>query len=106
MEPKPPSPEEIRLALRKRADAARAGATELQCEVAKAQGEKWEVAMIRVMQRTGDNPELTNAMNGFLSALTNAAAYGTSDQPLNAERQRLMKTFFEDAAERLQMLGR
>lgn len=65
------------------------------------QGAKYEVALHTLMERSGDDAELVNAMNGFLDRLNHAAALGRPGESLGKNRRAEIISLFQEAAERL-----
>ena len=58
----------------------------------------------RLMSRTKDNPDLINAINGFLNALDKRSRFGSEDEPLSRESLEKLIEFFKDKAKELEFL--
>lgn len=76
-------------------------ASELQREVAKQQAEIYEAALLRLMERTGDNLELVNNLRDFINALEHRANFGYSEDPIGKSSQENLAKFFEEVAKAL-----
>ena len=87
--------------LQERHDTSKENATELQNSVAKNQEAKLGIALRQLMDRTGDNPELVNSLNGFLDALEHQAGFGDSDKQLSEARAEDLAKFLEETAKAL-----
>lgn len=82
-------------------DTLRSHSSELQLEVVSQQARMYEAALLTLMHRTGDNTDLVNSINGFVSTLADRAMFGKSDEPLEHNQQADLVTFFDDATTRL-----
>jgi len=82
-------------------DRYREHASELQNNVAEIQAARYQNALYQLMMRSGDNPELINAMNAFTMALEHRAMYGDSEQLLHPGYVEKLANFFQEAGERL-----
>lgn len=81
-------------------DRYREAASELQRGVAEPQAAKYETTLYRLLERTGNDPELVNAMNEFLGAVDLKSIFGESDKPLpKAELAHITKFFQEKTKE-------
>ncbi len=97
-----PSPEEVaafnEANLQKRYETSKDNATELQNDVAEAQEAKLGIVLRQLMDRTQNNPELINNLNGFLDALDHQAGFGNSGEQLSGARAADLAKFLEEAA--------
>lgn len=60
-----------------RRDAARERATPLQRNVVEIQAAKFELLLFRLLERSGDDPELASAINAFLDCVDNRSRKGS-----------------------------
>ena len=72
-------------------------ATELQNSVAEIQEAKLGVTLRRLMERTGDNTELVNSLNGFLDSLDHQSNFGNSGETLGKSRANDLAKFLKEA---------
>ncbi len=85
-------------------DKYKDGASELQQKVGEIQGAKWETSIYRLMERSGDNIELTNALNSFLIALEKRAVRGVESDQLKAVEIEALTKFFTEKSKELEFL--
>ena len=72
--------------------------------IAEVQGAKYETTLHRLMARTEGNPDLINALNGFLDALDNRSSFGWEDQPLGRGPTEALVRFFNEKGNELRYL--
>ncbi|MGB7958028.1 MAG: hypothetical protein WCF77_04295 [Minisyncoccia bacterium] len=87
-------------------DKSRNGASELQKGIAEVQSAKYETTLYRLMERSGDSPELVNALNDFLRELDIQSVQGRSDESLTSVRAEALAHCLKESAEKLRTLGR
>lgn len=85
----------------KRLEEAKERSTEAQNEVADIQGAKLEMSLLRIMDRTENNPEIVNNLNELLNALEHQSFYGDSSQNIARGRQEDLGKFLGEAAKAL-----
>lgn len=96
-----PLPESGKNFLVERRDQMREHASETQKKVSEIQGAKYETSLLKLMERTDDNPEIVNSLNEMLDALSHQATYGDSDKGLSGARQKELAEFMQEAAKAL-----
>lgn len=72
-----------------------ASATELQRGVAEVQGARYENALLQIMERSGDDTGLVNAMNEFTIALDRRVNFGSPDQLLHPRQIEDLTEYFQ-----------
>jgi hypothetical protein len=83
-------------------DQVREHASDVAREIAADQAEEYEVAVLNLMRRTGDDPELANSLRDFVSALQSKSFFGDgSDRPLGPDKVADLVDFLGDATRRL-----
>ena len=75
--------------------------TDFERAIARQQADMYETAVLQLMRRSGDNPELVNSLAGFVRVLTNRSYFGEDDMPLRAGMQTDLIAFLQDATNRL-----
>ncbi len=78
--------------------------TQLQAQVSTRQAAAYKDTLIRLMQRTGDNIELVNALRDFLVVVDQKSWRGQSDQPMTPGYTERLTQFFRQQAEALKAL--
>jgi hypothetical protein len=85
----------------KERNEARKRASDLQRRAAEIQGARYETTLYRLMERSGNNRDLINALNNFTREFDNSSDYGRSDQPLASPHVEKLTKFFEEIAKEL-----
>jgi hypothetical protein len=75
---------------------AREKATPYQKRTAEIQSARYETALLRLMDRSGDNLGLINALNKFTKSLDTKSLFGSSDEALAAVHIDKLTNFFEE----------
>jgi len=83
---------------KERLEVAKEASTETQKEIADIQGAKFETSLLRLMNRTENNPEIVNNLNEFLDALDHQSFYGDNSQNIGKGRQEDLAKFLGEAA--------
>jgi hypothetical protein len=86
---------------KRRLGEAKEHSTEMQNEVVDIQEAKLGVTLRRLMQRSGDNPEIVNNLNSLLDALDHQSHYGDSAEDIGPGRQDDLQKFLGEAANAL-----
>ncbi len=77
-------------------DKYRERSTEMQNNVAEVQAARYETAVHQLLERSGDDMELVNALNGFIKELEIQAARGRNDEPLSKAQVEKITKFFQE----------
>jgi hypothetical protein len=93
--------EERRKGLLRTRDIYREHSNELEKNIAEVQGAKLETALLILMKRSDDNPELINNLNALLDALLHQANFGKSDELLGKGRREELTAWLEEKSEEL-----
>lgn len=83
-------------------EAERSRASESERKVGGIQSIKYETALLRLMRRTGDDANITNALNAFIDALDRKSTYGSLDRGLSGQQTKELGDFLVKTAESLQ----
>jgi hypothetical protein len=86
----------------KQRDEARKRASDLQRSVAEVQAARYETSLYRLMERSGNNPELVNVLNNFTRILDRNSGVGVSDQPFTREQVEKLTKFFEEKTKEME----
>jgi hypothetical protein len=86
---------------KERLEAAKETSTDTQKEIADIQGAKLETSLLRIMNRTENNPDIVNGLNGILDALDHQSFYGDNSQNIAHGRQEDLAKFLGEAAKAL-----
>ena len=95
------NPDDRRRGLLKTRDICKTHASELQKGVAEVQSAKYETVLYRLMQRTGDDPDVVNALNAFVDGLELQSIFCQSEDPLPGEKKEKLVEFLRTNAESL-----
>src|SRR4051794_14893516 len=88
----------------KERDNTRKRASDLQKKTAEVQAARYETTIYRLMERSGDNSDLVNALNDFSCILHGRSFHGVNDQPLTSTQVERLTRFFEDKSKELNSL--
>jgi hypothetical protein len=86
----------------RRRNEVRNRATDLQRGVAEVQAARYETTLYRLMERSGNNPELLNALNNFTRVLDNRSFYGVSDELLAPNQIKRLSKFIEEKTKEME----
>ncbi|MBI2121803.1 MAG: hypothetical protein HYT98_01640 [Candidatus Sungbacteria bacterium] len=95
------SQEQIKNPILVQRDKYKEHASELQKKTGQIQAAKHETILYRLMSRTEDNSELTNAINGFLDTLDRRSRYGDETKPLGKEAMEKLTKFFQEKSKEI-----
>jgi hypothetical protein len=76
-------------------------ATEIQKRTEEVQGAKFGSALLKLMERSNDNPRIVNNLNQVLDALAHQSNYGSSGEPIAEGRQEDLADFLGETAKAL-----
>ncbi len=77
---------------------------DLERQTSEIQAARYQIALLRMMHRTNDNPNLVNILNNFITALDHQANFGSSEKNLNDFEISKIIEFFEKSADDLRYL--
>jgi hypothetical protein len=83
-------------------DEARKRASDFQRSVAEVQAARYETTLYRLMERSGNNIDLVNALNNFTRILDNRSRYRPSDQHLIPNQIERLTKFFQDKTKEIE----
>jgi predicted TIM-barrel fold metal-dependent hydrolase len=75
---------------------------ELRKNVAEAQSKRWAEAVTRLMERSDDNIELTNALNELTRVIDHKSYFGQLDKQLSEGYMNKLTELLKEAAEVLE----
>jgi len=78
-----------------------AGASEFARESADLQAVQYKDVVLTLMERSGDNPDLMDALSRFTRELDGKAHFDYDDQSLKPAHQQALVEFLNDAADRI-----
>jgi len=95
------TPEDIHARIDRRLEQSREGATEFQKSIAGHQAKRLEIALLEMMNRTNNNPDIVNKLSEFISGLDHQAQFGDSSKPVAESRQEDVAKFLSQAGQAL-----
>ncbi|GEM_PF-6804877 len=82
-------------------DQMKEKAPEAQNNVAEVQTARYQEALNTLMERSGNDANLINALNDFTEALEHRAMFGASHEPLHPKQIEALTNFFQEVNSRL-----
>jgi flagellar biosynthesis chaperone FliJ len=82
-------------------DTVREHSTEMRNNVAEIQAARYEIALQLLMERSGENADLVNALNSFVKALETISNRGSTNEQMLPTHVEQITKFFNEKTEEL-----